>query len=195
MIGLVSGLVGLLAAVAAATAVAALTDDDDRAADFDLHFTGDDADGASGTDGSPLVGEDADGTLVPADRFELLGGGLGSLRDHLGTLMVVNFFGSWCAPCRKEMPALQTVADELGDRVVFVGIAVRDRAGAARDFVRDTGVSYETGLNPTGDLATAMEVITFPTTLLVGADGRVVATHRGALTAAELRTLIDERFG
>lgn len=191
MIGVLSCLAGLVAAAGAATAVVALGGDDDPG--VDIHFTADDADGA-GTDATPLIGLDTDGATVPGTRYELLAGGLGSLRDHRGTPMVVNFFGSWCVPCRDEMPAFEAVHDDLGDRVAFVGIAFRDGADAARALVRQTGVTYETGRDPTGKIAEALDILKFPTTLLVDAEGRVVSTHPGELTARQLRALIDDHL-
>jgi thiol-disulfide isomerase/thioredoxin len=191
-VGAISGLVGLLAAAGAATAVAAFTGSD-RESSFDLHFTADDADGAV-SDNTPLVGKDADGASVPTKQYELLTGGLGSLGDHKGTPMVINFWYSTCLPCRQEMPAFQSVSTELRGRVAFVGLAVRERAQTARDFVKETGVTYETGLDPSGALAEKLAVVLFPSTVLVDGDGKVVATHRGALTAAELRALIDDKL-
>lgn len=191
-VGVVSGLVGLLAAAGAATAVAALGGDG-RRSDFDLHFTAADADGASGGV-APLVGEDAGGRAVPSKQYARLGGGLGSLTDHAGNPMVVNFWQSTCVPCRTEMPALQTVHEELGDRVTFVGLAANERERTARAFVEATGVTYENGLDPSGAFVDALSVVTFPTTFLVDRDGRVVATHLGAITAPELRALIADTF-
>jgi thiol-disulfide isomerase/thioredoxin len=190
-IGALAGLIGLLAAAGAATAVAALTGPDHRAADFELRLTPDDADGAA-TDTTPLVGKDADGTLVPTKSYEVLTGGLVSLRDHRGTPMVVNLWYSTCVPCRQEMPALQSVHEELGDQVTFVGLDVRESSTAARNFVEATGVTYENGLDRSGYFAEAFGVVTFPSTFLVDREGRIVATHLGAITASELRALIAD---
>jgi thiol-disulfide isomerase/thioredoxin len=187
-------LLGLLAAVGAASAVAALTGDDRRATDFELRFTPDDADGAE-TDATPLIGKDVAGDRVPAKSYEVLTGGLSSLRDHQGTPMVVNFWQSNCVPCRTEMPALQSVHQSLGRQVAFVGLGVFERDKNARAFVKDTGVTYETGLDPSGYFADAFSVVTFPSTYLVDRDGQIVATHLGAITASELRAPITEKIG
>jgi thiol-disulfide isomerase/thioredoxin len=196
LIGVVAGLAGLLAATGAATAVSALGND--HGPDADIHFTADDLDGAPATapttTANPLVAKAMTGTAMPATQFELLGGGLGSLRDHAGTPMVVNLWYSRCVPCRTEMPALQSVHQQLGDRIAFVGLAVRDSPGAARDFVQETGVTYDIGLDRTGSLATDLGVVTFPTTYLVDGHGEIVATHAGKLTAPQLQKLIAEHL-
>jgi thiol-disulfide isomerase/thioredoxin len=131
---------------------------------------------------------------MPDKHFELLQGGLGSLRDHQGKTMVVNFWYSTCPPCRQEMPAIESVHEALGDKVAFVGLAVRDDAGSARDFVKETGVTYDIGLDPSGGLAESFGTVSFPMTFLVDADGHIVTQHSGAVTAAQLRKLIDDNL-
>jgi thiol-disulfide isomerase/thioredoxin len=189
----VSGLIGLLAAAGAATAVAAFGGSDHGSSSFDLHFTAGDADGAA-SDGPPLVGGDAAGKLVPTRQYELLAGGLGSLSGHKGRPMVVNFWQSTCVPCRTEMPALEAVHRELGDQVVFVGLDVNEKLQTGRDFVASTGVTYENGRDPSSAFVDAFGVVTYPSTFLVDRDGRIVATHLGAITAAELRALVADKL-
>lgn len=189
-VGALSGLIGLLAAGGVVTALA---DEDDRPT-VDLRFEAGDADGSGGGGDRGLVGGDSDGALVPADQYALLGGGLGSLAQHRGTPLVVNFFGSWCLPCRTEMPAFEQVHDALGERVAFVGLAVRDSARDAQELVDSTGVSYEIGFDRTGKFVEALDILTFPTTLLVSSEGRVVSVQPGQLDARELRALIEDHL-
>jgi thiol-disulfide isomerase/thioredoxin len=198
---------GLLAAAGAATAVAAVAGTSQKP-DWDLHLRASDADPASPTTSTnaptagattpttvnPLVRKDPLPTSMPDKQFELLKGGLGSLRDHAGEPMVVNFWYSTCAPCRQEMPAIESVHEALGDKVAFVGLAVRDDAASARDFVQETGVTYEIGLDPSGVLAESFGLFSFPTTFLVDGEGHIVTQHTGGVTAAQLRKLIDDNL-
>ncbi len=190
-------MIGLLAAAGAATAVSAFTGNDDKA-DLSLHFTAADADGATttttGAGGTnPLTGGTAPSAL-PDRQFEVLSGGLSSLPAYHGTPMVVNFWYSTCLPCRKEMPALQSVHERAGASIAFVGLAIRDSKKAARDFATDTGVTYTIGLDPSGGLAQDFGVVVFPSTYLIDAKGTVVASHKGALTAPQLQQLIDDNL-
>ncbi len=111
-----------------------------------------------------------------------------------GTPTVVNFFASTCIPCITEMPAFEQVHQELGDAVAFLGLAVTDRPEDALDLVEQTGISYATAQDKDGSVMNALGGSFLPTTVLLAADGRIVATHTGQLTATELRTLIAEKL-
>jgi cytochrome c biogenesis protein CcmG, thiol:disulfide interchange protein DsbE len=144
---------------------------------------------------SGLVSVDTTGDAVPSDRVENLAGGKLSLTDYAGQPMVVNFFGSWCVPCRKEMPDLQRVHERYGDRVAFVGIAVNDTAKDARAFMTELGVTYDAGLDSGGNLYPAFGSAVMPTTALVSSDGHIVKVVAGALTAERLQQLIRDELG
>src|SRR4051812_10922708 len=105
LIGTVAGVVAVLAAVGVA---AALGGDDapNRRVDDTLHFD------SKSADPPGLVAGDTEGDPAPTTKFPKLGGGLGSLADYAGTPVVLNMFGSWCVPCKKEMPDLQQVHEE-----------------------------------------------------------------------------------
>jgi len=188
LLGLAGTVVALLAAVGAAAAWSAATDDGYRP-EASLTLSDDQA------DPTPLLAEDVDGEAAPTTAYELLGpGGLGSLRDHRGHPVVVNFFSATCVPCVTEMPAFERVHDAVGDEVAFVGLAVRDSAAVARRMVARTGVTYETGRDPAGTIASQFGVINLPSTFLASARGSVLASHPGALDPKELRRLIDEKL-
>lgn len=112
----------------------------------------------------------------------------------LGSPTVVNFFASTCAPCVKEMPAIEEVHQAFSSQVAFLGLAVQDRPEDAQDLVEQTGVTYRTALDKDGSVLNALEGILLPTTVLLDADGEVVALHTGELTAHDLRTLVVESF-
>ncbi|HEY9558424.1 MAG TPA: TlpA disulfide reductase family protein [Acidimicrobiales bacterium] len=116
------------------------------------------------------------------------------LSDHRGSPVVLNFWASWCAPCRREMPALAQVSAELDGRVSFIGIDHQDRREEALALLRQTGVRYPTAFDPTGGTAQDYGLRGMPTTVFIDADGRVLATSLGELTESELRTSILELF-
>jgi peroxiredoxin len=184
LIGTVAGLVGVLAAVGVAAAIGN-DGGPHRKVDDTLHFaTGD-------TDPPGLVAGNPKGEQAPASSYVKLGGGLGSLADYKGRPVVLNLFGSWCVPCRKEMPDLQRVHEELGDKVAFVGLAVNDSERDAKAFVQRYGATYDIGRDPGGKISSALGVINMPSTFLIGADGRIKSAKAGAVTADELRKLIE----
>ncbi len=171
--------VALLAAVGTAFAVDSLVDDGPEV-DAELNFTTEDT--------VPPEGSEATGSYLPHESWERFdGGGSASLADYSGRPLVLNFFASYCVPCAREMPALQAVADELGDRVAVVGMNLVDEEDAAQALVDQTGVTYDLGRDADGALAQALGVVNLPTTVFASADHEVVEVHTGALSEDQLR--------
>jgi len=109
--------------------------------------------------------------------------------------VVVNFWASWCAPCRREMPALEAVSSRLVGRVDFLGVNHQDGRRAALDLVAETGISYPSGYDPDGRVARDLAVFGMPTTLFVDGTGRIVDRRTGELSRAELEKAIERAFG
>ncbi len=156
-----------------------------------------------GTAGSDTAGDTLD--LTPADdvptgdpleiAFTFPDGEEATLAATLEGPAVVNFFASWCTPCRREMPAFQEVSAELDGRVQFFGLAMQDRLEDAEAFVDDTGVTYPWARDARGDILGAAGGVQMPTTMFVTADGEVASVHAGAVDADRLRELIAEHLG
>ncbi len=128
--------------------------------------------------------------------FEHFDGRVVRLADWEGTPMVVNFWASWCPPCVAEMgDAFEPVHAELGADVAFVGLNLEDDPDRAADVVDVTGVTYDLGRDPAGELFTGFGGFGMPTTIFIAADGAVVETHTGALSRARLERLIERSFG
>ena len=117
---------------------------------------------------------------------------LSSLR---GTPTVVNFFASTCTPCIIEMPEFEMVYQEVKDDVAFLGLAVADRPDDALALVDQTGVTYPTAQDPDGTVISALGGSVLPTTVLLGADGSILARRSGQMTANDLRALLTEELG
>lgn len=98
-----------------------------------------------------------------------------SLADLDGKVVVLNFWASWCPPCRFEMPDFEAAWKEYRDQgVVFVGVAVSDSEEDARSFAEETGVTYPIGLDGEGVTSVAYEVTSLPTTVFIDREGRIV---------------------
>lgn len=127
--------------------------------------------------------------------IEMLDGQPTTLATFADRPTVINFFGSWCKPCVLEMPDIEALHVELGDRAKFIGIDTQENADAGREIVTRTGVTYPIGLDTDGSLLTKVKGIGMPTTLVVKADGTIVARHTGALTTEQLRDLVNKALG
>ncbi len=123
-----------------------------------------------------------------------------NLDSYKGDTLVVNFWGSWCDPCRAEAPALGTLARELEpDHVRFVGIDIRDEPDAALAFMQNFNVSYPSLNDPNDEIALefhdTVPPAAIPTTLVVDRSGRIAARIFGASTYAELKELVVKVAG
>lgn len=145
---------------------------------------------AAGSDGAD---PDA-GPPVPDRSYETFDGERTSLRAFEGEPLVVNFWASWCPPCVAEMPEFERVHLARQGEVRFVGLNTQDDLAAAEALVTQTGVTYDLGLDPDGELFRDLEVIAMPSTYFVNAAGAVVHRHAGILSQSRLGELIDEHL-
>ncbi len=110
-----------------------------------------------------------------------------------GRPMVVNLWFSTCAPCARELADLATVHAEVGDAVRFVGVDPFDTAGAMTRFAGDRHVTYELLRDPGEHLGQALDIVVYPVTLFVAADGTIL-DESGPITAQILRSRIRDLF-
>jgi cytochrome c biogenesis protein CcmG/thiol:disulfide interchange protein DsbE len=108
---------------------------------------------------------------------------------------VVNLWGSWCFPCRTEMPEFQKVHRELGDTVRFLGVDTKDFERPARVAIQNAAITYANVFDKDQRIQRSVNARSLPTTVLVGADGLVKDVHVGELTGAELRAAITKHLG
>lgn len=132
----------------------------------------------------------------PAADFQLPdleGAGDRSLAQLRGHVAVLNFWASWCAPCRDEAPDLErTYKAYRAQGVEFLGIDQRDDMGSALEFVREFGITYPSAFDPGGTLAYRYQLFGLPTTVIVDANGQSAYRFTGIVTSEALRSALDE---
>lgn len=146
---------------------------------------------------------DMTGSPAPDVSLTLLDGDTISLADLEGDVVVLNFWASWCGPCRQEMPELQAYweqAQAAGEDTTILGVGVRtDTDEKAREFVAQGGFTYPIGRDNNtdepglGPIETAFGIPqAYPATIIIRPDGTVDHYQLGPVNRAMLRLLVDE---
>ena len=143
---------------------------------------------------APPTGRSTDGPKVPDLALACFAGGSEVRLRALGRPAVINLWGSWCPPCRRELPALNTYSQR--GSVLVLGVATEDTRSAAGSIIDDLGLGFPNLYDREGKLHKAIGSVPLPVTLFVSADGTVVYTHRaGALDEAGFERLAREHLG
>jgi peroxiredoxin len=131
---------------------------------------------------------------APAVSGTLLDGATFTLASDRGHVVVLNFWGSWCAPCRKEAADLQSVHAATAARgVAFVGVNIRDETDPAKAYDTAHSITYPSIFDPSGRVALQFAQVppsAIPSTLVVDATGHIAAVHLGSITAKQLDDMI-----
>jgi peroxiredoxin len=139
------------------------------------------------------------GFLAPDFHVETLEGEVLTLSELRGRPVVLNFWATWCPPCRAEMPALEEVYRETEGRyleVVAVNATSQDSASAAAAFVDELALSFPIALDPSGEAQRTYQIRAFPTTFFIDRDGMIrEVVLGGPLAEAHLRSVIAGLLG
>ncbi|TMI80302.1 MAG: TlpA family protein disulfide reductase, partial [Bacillati bacterium ANGP1] len=140
---------------------------------------------------APPVGRPAPDVTLP-----LFSGGTLDIHRLRGRPIVLNFWASWCVPCRSETPLLVSLHQTYGPRgIVFAGVDVEDQERDARAFIAEFHVDYLVARAPDEKAMDAYSVVGVPTTVFIGADGVVVDAYAGGFVgsggAQALKTRLD----
>ena len=130
---------------------------------------------------------------APPMNMPLYGGGSLTSSDYADKPVVVNFWASWCGPCRQEAPVFERLSREYSERgVLFIGVNIQDAERDAEAYLREFDITYPNGIDEDGSVSIDYGVIGIPVTFFIGRDGIVQRRWAGVMREAQLRKWIDE---
>jgi len=118
----------------------------------------------------------------PAPNFtlDMLGGGQMSLAEHKGNVVMVNFWATWCAPCRQEMPHLEALHQRYSSLgFTLLGVNVEEDSSGAEDWLAETPVSFPILFDPQSSVSELYDVIAMPSTVMIDREGNLRYLHHG----------------
>ena len=114
-----------------------------------------------------------------------------NLSDFLGKPIILNFWASWCGPCKSEMPDIQESFDKYGEEIHFLLVSVDESVDTAKAFIEDAGYTFPVYFDTTSLGAYTYGASSIPLTYFIDANGELAAYYRGAMSADILRQGID----
>ncbi len=137
---------------------------------------------------SPLIAKEA-----PSFTLTLVDGGTVSLKELNGKAVLLNFWASWCIPCRAEAPALENAWQKYKDRdVIFIGVNIQDKEEDARAFMNEFAITYLNGRDESGKIAIDYGLWGIPETFFIDPQGRITYKHAGELKAPIIAAKLHE---
>ena len=132
--------------------------------------------------------EDAPALELP----KLGGGGSAALADYRGQVVVLNFWASWCKPCKEESPLLESWHRRMRDRGgTVLGVDMLDVTGDAQEFIAEYGLTYPMLKDKDGDGLETFGVVQYPETFVIDRQGRIAAVRRGPVDEDFMRSSVE----
>lgn len=147
------------------------------------------------------LGAGAEELSGPAPGFSLMSrsGETVSLEDLKGQVVMINFWATWCAPCRREMPHLEALHQRYSDLgFTLLGVNVEENTSGVEKFLKETPVSFEVLYDPSNEVSALYDVVAMPSTVMVDREGNLRYMHHGYQSGyeheyqAQIRALLRE---
>ncbi|MDQ0158919.1 TlpA family protein disulfide reductase [Alkalibacillus salilacus] len=136
------------------------------------------------------------GEQAPNFKLETLDGEEVELADYRGQKVFINFWATWCPPCRAEMPHMQEISDEYGEDVVILGVNATSQetnTDKVSSFVNELDLSFPILMDKTGEVNVRYQVLSLPTTYFINTEGEVqIPRHVGPLSYDDMEQKIKE---
>jgi len=131
------------------------------------------------------------GYVAPDFTLQLINGETVSLSDYRGTPVVLNFWATWCPPCRAEIPHFQNASQKYNGQVAILGVNDGETPNTVREFVRDYAMTYPVMLDTESAVSINYRVSALPTTIFINAEGVITELFPGIINGAVLEDRIE----
>ena len=131
------------------------------------------------------------GGVAPDFSLQTLDGERVKLSDFEGKKVILNFWATWCKPCREEMPDLQSIYQESDDDVVILAINM-DAHNDVEGFIDSYSVTFPVLLDENDQISDMYQIISLPTTYFIDEDGTIVQKHLGQITYEQLEEILKK---
>lgn len=133
----------------------------------------------------------AAGSPAPGFQLQTLDGTAVSLADYQGDVVVINFWATWCPPCRAEMPGIQAVYETYkADGLTVLAVNAQEDTDTIQAFLQETGFTFPVLPDPYGQAIRAYGVRSFPATFILNRDGNIDTIHQGQITPEDLEAIV-----
>ena len=143
-------------------------------------------DGEQTTAVAPVMDHPAPDFTLPNLEGESL-----ATADLRGKNLLINFWATWCGPCRQEMPMLAAVSAEYGEDLVVLAVNIGEEPSLVQRFIQDLGLSFTVLIDEANQVQNLYRVRAYPTTYLIDAEGVIRAQHVGLLSEAQLAKYLE----
>jgi thiol-disulfide isomerase/thioredoxin len=130
------------------------------------------------------------GKPAPDFQANIFNGGVFQLKEIIQKPIIINFWATWCQPCKNEMSLLQEFSNSHFNKLTIIGINESDSTASVQQFIRDNSISFRIVLDPEGTIEKKYQVIALPTTFFIDSNGILQAEHIGELN----KDLIQKYF-
>lgn len=155
------------------------------------------ADKQQDMDGEDIIGLDQ-GNTPPDFELTTFDGEVVKLSELKGKKVILNFWASWCGPCKAEMPHMQNYyendAEDDQVEVIAVNMSTQERGGmdGVQEFIDSYGLTFPIPLDKEGTAIADYEIVTIPTTFMLGTDGKLAQKVIGPMDEKTIRALVDQ---
>lgn len=134
----------------------------------------------------------ADDQTAPNFNLMNLAGERVTLEDLRGRLVVLNFWATWCGPCRVEMPIFQDNHIRYSPDLTILGVNMQESSDAVQEFVNNFSLTYEILLDPNGEASSLYQVNMLPNTFFIDRNGKILFHHIGTMSEAQFEYYLEQ---